>query len=69
MGGASSEVKKLKAKMWKVITNTGKLATLESGIEKKNVDKPAHISPKEFIHWLAPKSNIDDSALQSLFKQ
>jgi hypothetical protein len=59
----------MKTKTWKVVTNTGKQAGLESGSEKNEVNKPAHISAKEFIHWLAPKSNIDDTALRSLFKQ
>lgn len=59
----------MKTKTWKVIDNTGRRANLESGIEKREVNKPSHISPKEFVHWLAPKSNIDDTSLQSLFKQ
>jgi hypothetical protein len=59
----------MKTKTWKVIANTGKQASLESGIEKKLLNKPAHISAKEFVHWLAPQSSIDDTALQSLFKQ
>jgi len=59
----------MKTKTWKVIANTGKQASLESGIEKKLLNKPSHISAKEFVHWLAPQSNIDDTALQSLFKQ
>jgi hypothetical protein len=59
----------MKTKTWKVITNTGKQAGLESGVEKKEFSRPTHISPREFIHWLAPHSNIDDSSLRSLFKQ
>jgi hypothetical protein len=59
----------MKTKTWKVISNTGKQADLESGLEKKAVQKPTHISPKEFIHWLAAKSRIDDDSLRSLFKQ
>jgi hypothetical protein len=59
----------MKTKTWKVITNTGKQADLESGLEKKGVQKPAHISAREFIHWLAPQSSIDDNSLRSLFKQ
>jgi hypothetical protein len=59
----------MKTKTWKVVTNTGKQAELESGIEKKELQKPAHISAREFIHWLAPESRIDDNSLQSLFKQ
>jgi hypothetical protein len=41
-------------KTWKVITNTGKQADLESGLEKKDVQRPTYISAKEFVHWLAP---------------
>jgi hypothetical protein len=52
-----------------VITNTGKQADLESDLEKKAVQKPPHISPREFVHWLAPDSHIyDDASLRSLFK-
>jgi hypothetical protein len=59
----------MKTKTWTVITNTGKQADLESGLEKKAVQKPTHISPSEFSHWLAATSRIDDNALQSLFKR
>ena len=59
----------MKTKTWTLITNTGKQADLESGLEKKAVQKPTHISPKEFMHWLAAKSRIDDDSLRSLFKQ
>jgi hypothetical protein len=55
-------------KTWKLITNTGKHADLESGLEKKEVQKPTHISAREFIHWLAAESRINDESLQSLFK-
>ncbi len=58
----------MKTKTWKVTANTGKQADLESNLEKKEVQKPAHISPREFVHWLAPESHIDDSSLRSLFK-
>jgi hypothetical protein len=58
----------MKMKTWKVISNTGKQADLESGLEKKEVQKPTHISAKEFVHWLAAKSQIDDESLRSLFK-
>jgi hypothetical protein len=51
-----------------VIANTGKQADLESGLEKKAVQKPPHISAREFVHWLAPDSHIDDDSLLSLFK-
>jgi hypothetical protein len=51
-----------------VITNTGKQADLASGLEKKEVQKPPHISTKEFVHWLGPESHIDDDSLRSLFK-
>lgn len=56
-------------KTWTVITNTGKHADLESGIEKKEIQKPMHISANEFIHWLAPESHIDDEALRTLFQR
>jgi len=58
----------MKTKTWTVIANSGKHADLESNLEKKEVQKPAHISPREFVHWLAPDSRIDDTSLQSLFK-
>jgi hypothetical protein len=45
-----------------------KQADLESGLEKKAVQKPPHISAREFVHWLAPDSHIDDDSLRSLFK-
>jgi hypothetical protein len=47
---------------------TGKQADLESGVEKKEIQKPMHISAREFVHWLAPESRIDDNNLLSLFK-
>ena len=59
----------MKSKTWKVIANSGKQADLESGIERKEFQRPTHISAREFSHWLAPKSRIDDTALQSLFKK
>jgi len=65
---ADHEVQAVKTKTWKVIANTGKQAELESNLEKKEVQRPTHISPREFVHWLAPESHIDDSCLQSLFK-
>ena len=58
----------MKTKTWTVITNTGKQADLESGLEKKAIQKPPHISAREFVHWLAPDSHIDDDSLRSLFK-
>jgi hypothetical protein len=58
----------MKAKTWTVITNTGKQADLESGLEKKAVQKPSHISIRDFIHWIAPDTHIDDDSLRSLFK-
>jgi hypothetical protein len=58
----------MKTKTWKVITNTGKKAALESGLEQKEVQKPTHISARDFIHWLAAESRINDDSLQSLFK-
>jgi hypothetical protein len=59
----------MKTKTWTVITNTGKHADLESGLEKKEVQKPTHISASEFIHWLAPESHIDDDSLRTLFQR
>jgi hypothetical protein len=58
----------MKTKTWTVITNTGKQADLESGLEKMEVRKPTHISAKEFAHWLAAESHIDDGSLRSLFR-
>jgi hypothetical protein len=55
---------KMKTKTWTVITNTGKQADLESGVEKSQVDRPTHISAREFVHWLAPESHIDDNSLR-----
>ena len=65
---AISGAKTMKTKTWKVITNSGKQADLESGLEKKALQKPPHISAREFVHWLAAESHIDDSNLFSLFK-
>jgi hypothetical protein len=65
---SSSEAKTMKTKTWTVIANTGKQADLESGLEKKSVQKPTHISAREFVHWLATDSHIDDDSLRSLFK-
>jgi len=59
----------MKTKTWKVIANTGKQADLESGVGRKKIQKPTHISARDFAYWLAPESRIDDNALQSLFKQ
>jgi hypothetical protein len=64
----SSEAKTMKTKTWTVIANTGKQAALESGLEKKEVQKPTHISAGVFGHWLAPDSHIDEDCLRSLFK-
>ena len=64
----SSEANTMKTKTWTVIANTGKQADLESGLEKKAVQKPSHISAREFVHWLAPESHVDDDSLRSLFK-
>jgi hypothetical protein len=55
-------------KIWTVITNTGKKADLQSGLEKKEVQKPTHISARDFVHWLAPESRVEDDSLRSLFK-
>lgn len=58
----------MKTKAWKVITNTGKKAVLESGVEQKEVQRPTHISARDFIHWLAADSHINDDSLSSLFR-
>ena len=58
----------MKTKTWKVITNTGKKAELESGPEQKEVLKPRHISVRDFTYWLAAESRINDDSLRSLFK-
>jgi hypothetical protein len=58
----------VKTKTWTVIANTGKLADLESGVEKKQVQKPTYISAREFVHWLGLGVRIDDDSLRSLFK-
>jgi hypothetical protein len=57
----------MKTKTWTVITNTGKQADLESGLE--TVQKPTNITSREFSHWLAAASRIDDDNLRSLFRQ
>ena len=59
----------MKTKTLTVISNTGKQADLESGLEKKAVQKPPHISAREFVHWLSAGSHIDDDSLRSLFKR
>ena len=59
----------MKTKTWTVIANTGKQAELESGLEQTTVQKPTYISAREFSHWLAAKSRINDDSLQSLFKR
>jgi hypothetical protein len=66
--GEDHEDEDMKTKTWTVIANTGKQAALESGLEKKEVPKPTHISAREFVHWLAPDSHIDDDSLRSLFR-
>ena len=53
----------MKTKTWKVMTTTGKQADLESGLEKKEIQKPAHISARDFVHWLAAESHIDDNSI------
>jgi hypothetical protein len=52
----SSDPKTMKTKTWTVVTNTGKQADLESGFEKREFQKPTHISAREFVHWMAPAS-------------
>jgi hypothetical protein len=59
----------MKTKTWTVIANTGKQADLESGPDKKTVQKPNYISARDFTYWLGAKSRIDDASLQSLFKR
>ena len=62
----------MKPKTWTVISNTGKQADLNATLRKerfREVQKPPHISAKEFVHWLAPKSHVDDDSLRSLFKR
>jgi len=58
----------MKTKTWTVINNTGKQADLESGVEKKEVQKPSHITAREFVNWLLPESHVEDDSLRSLFK-
>jgi len=58
----------MKTKTWTVINNTGKQADLESGVEKKEVQKPSHITARDFVHWLPPESHVEDDSLRSLFK-
>jgi len=67
-GGQQKVERKMKSKTWTVTSNTGKQADLEAGLEKKEVQRPMHISAREFIHWLAPDSHIDEDSLRSLFK-
>jgi hypothetical protein len=67
--GSSRKAKMMKTKTWKVIANTGKRADLESGAEKREIQRPTHISARDFVYWLAPGSRIDDNTLQSLFKR
>jgi hypothetical protein len=42
---------------------------LESGLETKAFPRPTHITAREFVHWLAANSRIDDDNLKSLFKR
>ena len=58
----------MKTKTWKVISNTGKRAELEFGLEQKEVQKPTYISVRDFTYWLAAESRINDDSLRSLFK-
>jgi hypothetical protein len=53
----------MKTKTWKVITNPGKKAALESGLEQKEVQKPTYINARNFIHWLAAESRINDARM------
>jgi len=63
-----AEAETMKTKTWTVVANTGKQADLAAGLEKIEIQKPPHISSREFIHWLAPASHVDDTSLRSLFK-
>jgi hypothetical protein len=58
----------MKTKRWTVIANTGKRADLESGLEKKAVQKRPHICAREFIHWTELYSHTVDDSFRSLFK-
>jgi hypothetical protein len=64
----SGEAKTMTTKTWTVITNTENKQTLNPPLRKKEVQKPTQISAREFVHWLAPKSHVDDDSLRSLFK-
>ena len=44
----------MKTKTWKVIANTGKRADVEAGVERKEIQRPTHISARDFVYWLAP---------------
>jgi hypothetical protein len=59
----------MKTKTWTVIANTGKQADLQSGLEKKTVQKPTHtLAAKSlFIGW-RPRAVWMMAFLQSLFK-
>jgi hypothetical protein len=59
----------VKTKTWTVVQNTGKRADFICGSEKKEIQRPAHINARDFEHWLAPDSQIDENALLSLFKR
>jgi hypothetical protein len=65
---APARQRRTKTKTRTVTTHTGKCAGLESGLEKKAVQRPTHISAREFIHWPAPRSHVDEDTLRSLFK-
>jgi hypothetical protein len=53
-GSLTSEAKTMKTKTWTVITNTGKQADLESGLEKKVRELAVHCRdhPHEFLRFI-----------------
>jgi hypothetical protein len=67
--GENSSLKGIEMKTWTVVQNTGKRADLESDPKRKEIQRPEHISARDFIHWLPPKSRHEQGSLESLFKQ
>jgi hypothetical protein len=63
------EAEEIVIKTWTVVQNTGKRADLESGTDRKEINRPENISARDFIRWLAPNSRLEDGVLQSLFKK
>jgi len=54
----------MKMTTWTVIAKTGK-ADLDWPL-KTGGSEADHITAREFVHWLAPDSHIDDDSLRSL---